>query len=247
MPVKTSRTIAAQLNSAQVAISNTLTDPRIHKPMAEYGFSVARIKEGQKLYETARLSLNVHKALSGQQQYKTSEVNQITKNAYDVYQALAKIARAIWHKDKPRLEALGLHGKMPKTTDGFLTAAYVLFDNAAGPDVNLPTKGEGELADYGYTKAKLAAERLKIVALDKMNQAQEAAKGEAQNAARDQQAALNALNEWMSVFIKIAKVALRNKREYLEKIGVLARSGKTKAQRGAPKKAAETRARKKMK
>jgi len=53
------------------------------------------------------------------------------------------------------------------------------------------------------------------------------------------------LNDWMAMFVKIAKVALRDKREYLEKIGILARSGKTKAQRGASRKAAETRARKK--
>ena len=135
---------------------------------------------------------------------------------------------------------------MPKTTAGFLNAAYTLFDNAAKGDIASAANAGGELADYGYTKAKLAAERAKIVALDKMNQAQETAKGEAQNAARDQQAALKDLNEWLAMFVKIAKVALRYKKEYLEKIGVLARSAKTKAQRDAPKKARETRAKKKL-
>jgi hypothetical protein len=236
MPTKTIRTIAAQLNFAQVAISNALADAGILKLLSEYGYTAARIKQGQKLYEAARLAANLHKTLSGEQQYKTSEVKKTTKQAYDAYQALAKVARAVWLKDKTKLVALGLHGKMPRTTAGFLTAAYTLFDNAA----NAP-----ELADYGYTKAKLASERAKISALDNMNQAQEAAKGEAQNATRGQQAALKALNEWMSKFLMIAKVALRNKREYLEKLGVLARSSKTKAQRQAPQKAKETRAKKK--
>lgn len=157
------------------------------------------------------------------------------------------MARAIWQKDKPRLAALGLHGSMPKTTAGFLAAAYTLFDNAAKGDIAAESNTAGTLAEYGYTKAKLTAERAKIAALDKMNQAQEAAKGEAQSATRSQQAALNELNEWMSMFIKIAKVALRNKKEYLEKIGVLARSAKTKAQRQAPGKAKETREKKKAK
>ena len=229
MPTKTKHSIAEQLNAAQVAISNTLVEPGISKPMAEYGFPAARVKEGQKLYDAARLSLNAHKTLSGEQQYKTAEVNKITKAAYDAYQALAKICRAIWVKDKARLAALGLQGKMPQTTAGFLTAAYVLFDNAAKgkivpppppPNNNLDAiDAAGELAVYGYTKAKLAAERAKIVALDKMNQAQESAKGEAQNAAREQDAALKALSEWLAMFVKIAKVALRDKREYLEKIG----------------------------
>lgn len=245
MPTRYKLSIAQQLNAAQVAISNSMADASVQKLLAEYGYTAAKLKQGQKLYDTARLAMNIHKKLSGEQQYKTSEVNKITKNALDAYQALAKVARALWQKDKARLAALGLHGAVPKTTAGFLTAAYLLFDNAAEPYITSSSDTSGTLADYGYTKTRLASERAKIAALDKMNQVQEMAKGEAQNASRDQQAALKDLNEWMAMFVKIAKVALRSKREYLEKIGVLARSAKTKAQRGAAKKASETRAKKK--
>lgn len=245
MPTKPIHSIAEQLNAAQVAISNALADAGMLKLLAEYGYTAAKLKQGQKLYDTARLAVNAHKTMSGEQQYKTSEVNKITKQAYDAYQALAKVARAVWQQDKPRLAALGLQGAMPRTTAGFLNAAYTLFDNATKGDIASDSNTAGTLAEYGYTKAKLTAERAKIAALDKMNQVQEAAKGEAQNAGRDQQKALKDLNEWMAMFIKIAKVALRSKREYLEKIGVLARSSKTKAQRQAPKKARETRAKKK--
>ncbi len=63
--------------------------------------------------------------------------------------------------------------------------------------------------------------------------------------AQEQEAALVALNEWVAQYVKIAKVALRSKKQLLEKIGVTARTTKTKAQRAAPKKAAATRAAKK--
>jgi hypothetical protein len=46
-------------------------------------------------------------------------------------------------------------------------------------------------------------------------------------------------------YLKIAKVALRGKKQLLEKIGVAARTSKTAAQRAAPKKSAATRAAKK--
>ncbi|HAD82874.1 MAG: hypothetical protein A2509_02755 [Candidatus Edwardsbacteria bacterium RIFOXYD12_FULL_50_11] len=245
MPVKTSRTIAAQLNSAQVAVSNALADAGMLKLLAEYGYTAARIKEGQKLYEAARLAVNAHKSLVGSQQDKTAKVKKVTKKAYDAYQALAKVARAIWLKDKARLAALGLQGKMPKTTAGFLTAAYILFDNAAKGGLAAASNPTGLLGDYGYTTAKLTAERAKIAELDKINQAQEAAKGMAQDAARAQDKALKALAEWLARFVKIAKVALRDQREYLEKLGVLARTGKTKAQRAAAAKASATKKAKK--
>ena len=126
MPTRYKLSIAQQLNAAQVAISNSMADASVQKLLAEYGYTAAKLKQGQKLYDTARLAMNIHKKLSGEQQYKTSEVNKITKNALDAYQALAKVARALWQKDKARLAALGLHGAVPKTTAGFLTAAYLL-------------------------------------------------------------------------------------------------------------------------
>jgi hypothetical protein len=110
------------------------------------------------------------------------------------------------------------------------------FDNAAS---------SGLLSDFGYDADKLAAERGKIEAYDAANQAQEAAKGSAQQATQDQEAALAAMNDWVAQYLKIAKVALRSKKQSLEKIGVTARTTKTAAQRAAPKKAAATRAAKK--
>jgi hypothetical protein len=68
------------------------------------------------------------------------------------------------------------------------------------------------------------------------------AKGSAQRATQDQDAALAAMNDWVAQYLKIARVALRGKKQLLEKIGVLARTSKTAAQQAAPKKAAETRA-----
>ena len=67
----------------------------------------------------------------------------------------------------------------------------------------------------------------------------------AQTAAQDQDAALAAMKEWVAQYLKIAKVALRGKKQLLEKIGVLARTSKTAAQKAGVKKAAETRAAKK--
>ncbi|MDP2808447.1 MAG: hypothetical protein Q8O74_09975, partial [bacterium] len=195
MPALNKRSISLQLNAAQVAISNALTDSETLKMLSEYGYTSARIKEGQKLYEAARLAVNRHKSLSGEQQETTSQLNKTRILAADAYQALAKVARAVWIRDKARLEALGLHGKMPRSTGGFLNAAYTLFDNAG----NNPGSN-AVLADYGYTKPRLASERAKIAEYDKLNQAQEAAKGEAQNAVREQDAALKELNEWLTRF-----------------------------------------------
>lgn len=238
MTTRPMNSIAGQLNAGQLAISNSLSDPEIQSLVAQFGYPAEKLNEGKALYEAALEAVNAEKAQAGAQQEATRVLVQNEKSARDAYQSLAKVARAVFLKDKAQLSALGLNGSMPNDTAGFIAAAYTLFDNAQ----TLPA-----LADYGYDSPKLQSERLKISFFDSANQEQEAAKGAAQQVTREQDAALQALNDWTAQYLKIAKVALRDKKQLLEKLGVVARTSKTAAQRAAPKKASATRAAKKAK
>ena len=57
--------------------------------------------------------------------------------------------------------------------------------------------------------------------LEAQTEAQEATKGAAQQATQDQHAALDALDDWLARFIKIARVALADKPQLLEKLGII--------------------------
>ncbi len=114
-------------------------------------------------------------------------------------------ARAILSPEE--LTTLGLTGKEPRDTGGFRMAAHTLFDNAA----NIAA-----LADYGYDADKLTAERAKVDAWEQADLAQEGAKGSAQQLAQEQEAGFVALNEWVAQYVKIAKVALRGKKQLLD-------------------------------
>jgi predicted pyridoxine 5'-phosphate oxidase superfamily flavin-nucleotide-binding protein len=233
MPTRPMTTTAQQLNAAQLAIVNSLADPEIKAAVAQFGYTTAKLNAGKRLYDTALAAVNAQNSGKGDQKAATADLKAKEKDARDAYQAAAKVARATLDKDG--LAKLGL-GKEPRGTAGFIQAGYTLFDNAAD---------SGLLADFGYDADRLAAERAKIEAFDQANQAQEMAKGAAQQATQDQDAALAAMNDWVAQYLKIAKVALRGKKQLLEKIGVTARTTKTAAQRAAPKKAAATRAAKK--
>jgi hypothetical protein len=74
-----------------------------------------------------------------------------------------------------------------------------------------------------------------IVAFDQANQTQVAAIGAAQQATRDQFAALTGMHQWLMQYLKIAHVALRDKPDLIEKLCGLARSSRTLAQRGVPR------------
>ncbi len=217
--------IADQLNAAQLAVNNSLADEEIQALVSGFGYSSTGLQAGCELIERAQAAVQAQKLAAGAQQDSSQALSEAQKAAADAYQALAKVARATC--DPSQLTALGLNRQMPRDTAGFLTAAYTLFDNAATL---------GSLSDFGYTAEKLTLERGKITAYDQLNQRQEAAKGSAQQATREQEAALQALNDWVMQYLKIAKVALRAKPQLLEKLGVAARTSRTAAQRLARKK-----------
>ena len=216
-------TKANLLNRAALAIDNSLADSGIRDTVAAYGYSEDKLRAGRALLETAQAAGSAQLVADGQQLQATAAFKLALSVARDAYQALAKLARATC--DKPTLTILGLVGREPRSAGAFLKAAFDLFDNAPQAPV---------LAErFGYNADKLAAERAKISALQAADQAQGTAMGAAQQATAQQQAAFKALQAWLAEYLKIARVALRQDPQQLEKIGVIARTSKTAAQRAA--------------
>ena len=94
MTSKPKQTIAQQLNSAQLAISNSLSDPEIQSLVAQFGYPADKLNEGKALYDAALTAVNAEKSAAGTQQESTHVLEQAEELARDAYQALAKVARA---------------------------------------------------------------------------------------------------------------------------------------------------------
>lgn len=232
--------IAERLNAANVAISNAMGETNIGVLLGEFGYKTPQLSEGLALYEAADGAVKRQVAAVGDQDTASERQKATEKAARKAYQDLAQVARAIFQKNKAALSVLGLDKAMPDAMPLFLTMATALFDNAShDPAI------AAALATRGYSAEKLSGERAKIVQMSAAIQAHQAAIGASQQATDDQNDALDALDDWMAEFLKIAKVALSKKPQLLEKLGVLKRNAKTPAQRKAPAKAAATKKAKK--
>jgi hypothetical protein len=210
-----SLSIAQQLNRAYLAVNNTLNDPEILALVQAYGYDAVRLDAGRDLHARAVEAVARKAQAAGAQRDTTAQANAAWRNARDAYQALAQIARAAFVRERAKLAMLGLKGREPQDTAGFLAAGYMLFDNALGTPEILAV-----LAGYGYDMARLVQERARLVAFDEANRAQEAAKGAAADVAGAQRKALGALRVWLAAYVKVARVALRGRRELLRKLGV---------------------------
>ena len=81
-----------------------------------------------------------------------------------------------------------------------------------------------DLAEFGITEQKLKAGLKEVEAIEAANLAQEKEKGEAQAATQKRDAALDELQDWLSDYLAIAKIALEEEPQLLEGLGVLQRS-----------------------
>ena len=238
--MKKSLAIAQQLKRAETAFGNSQTDAAISALVVKYGFTSQRLKDGINLHSTAVSAVDDATAAVGARRAATEHVAETLGEARDAYQSLAKVSRAIFKGDEGILTALGLDKPMPRPAAAFAQAAHTLFNSGS---YTPPMRDK--LAGHGYDSAKLSTERGRIGEFNFAKSNQESAKGAAQQAKQDQRTALKELRGYYSTYVKVARVALREKPELIETIGVLHRSTRTKAQRQGPKKAAETRRRKK--
>ena len=232
---KPKQSISERLSFANVAISNALSDAQIGKLLAEYGYNTQKLNEGKGVFTAADTAVKRQIALYGAQKEASKKADDAEKAARSAYQSLSQVAKAAFGQDKAKLGVLGLDRAMPNPVPLFITMATALFDNA------MQNKEIADvLKNYGYTAERLTTERKKIEQLESARAAYESAKGAAQQATAEQKKAMEALDAWMSGFVKVARVALKEQPQLLEKLGILKRGEKTPAQRQASAKSAQT-------
>jgi len=211
------RSIAERLNKSDLTLNN-VARPEIAPFLALYGCDAAYFAEGRSLWNAAREALSRRDFLFGEQQELTRQLNEARDAAYNEYKAFAQIARAVF-RDRPGiLVQLRISGSTPRSVAGLLRVAGTLSDNAADPEI------AALLAAHGYTAERIADILAAFEALRQAYEAQQAAKGLTQQATQDLRAAMSALDQWLSQFRAVARVALRDNPQYLEELGILVRS-----------------------
>lgn len=219
MTNRSNATIDERLTAAQVALDNALNDSGLQDSLAVFGYTAERLQEGQALYETARSLHDQQQAEYGDQFAATDALQSAWDEAKTVYTRHVKVARVALKRERGAWKQLGLSGRRKRTLSGWLTQARQFYANAlADPNILV------ELGNFGITQEKLEAGQTLVDDVETANAAQEQEKGEAQEATRKRDQALDALDEWMSDFVAIARVALEDRPQHLEKLGVVAPS-----------------------
>ncbi len=213
------QSIDSRLHQAQVAIDNALNNPAVLSALSDYGYTPARIQQGKKLYNQAAAAQLAQTVEAGEQLSASAAVNDTWTTARKSYIRFIKIARIAFKQDAGVVTQLALSGHRKRTLSGWMAQATQFYKNALASKAILTG-----FKEFGITQQKLQAGLAELNALEAANLLQEKEKGNAQNATKKRDAALDELQAWLSDFLAIAKIALEENPQLLEGLGILVRS-----------------------
>ena len=207
------------LMSAKTMIENALSDNTVKTALASYGYDEAKLQAGKALYDEAFELDLTQKRESGEKVAVTAEFNNLWVEADQQYMKTLKVARIVLKSLYKADQAAMLYGTRKQSFNGWQEQAVSFYANI----LNDPQLLEA-MAGYGYPEEKLQQEydMVKQVIAKELQQKQE--KGESEQATRVRDQKLDQLAVFVSEMRGIAKVALADTPDYLEKLGILARS-----------------------
>jgi hypothetical protein len=124
-------------------------------------------------------------------------------------------ARVALRGDRGAMRRLDLAARRKQTQAGWLMQAEQFYANAQADQAIVAA-----LASYGVTAQHLGEAQAQVAAVAAAQVAQQQRRALAQESTRARDVAFQQLNHWMRDFVAIARIALADKPQLLEQLGV---------------------------
>ncbi|MDR2121420.1 MAG: hypothetical protein LBP64_11195 [Tannerella sp.] len=213
--MKKYQAIATKLHNVESGISGARNNPEILERMNRYGYTTERIAEGEKLLNAARQSVALHAEEYGDQYVATGELGLLWSEAYADYMITLKVVRVAFRKQPGKLQEFNATGRRNRSLSGWLNDARVLYTNLQ------TSEALNVMSAYGYTVERLKQEQQKVEDVAALYAKRLGETGEAQQSTKDRDKIIDDLSDWYSDFRAIARIALYDKPQLLESLGIV--------------------------
>lgn len=210
------QTIDAKILFAQNAIANSMDVPEILAAVAVYGYDATKLGEGKALQENTEMLQTKQKKEYGEQ-YEATDAMRLAKAITNkTYMKHVKLARIGLKDERGLWQSLQLNGRRKESFSGWLDQASAYYANALNTPEVLTA-----MEKYNITAEKLTANQTLLIDVEKKRNAQLKETGEAQTATKARDKALDAMQDWISDYIEVARIALEEEPQYLEMLDIV--------------------------
>ena len=219
MATKRTLSEAETLEMYRVALENAVTQPEIATVMAELGYDSAMIEEGKSTLTKTRKAYDSNKAEDDETSVAYSTFSSKKEQLEDIFSLHRKKAKVVFRNDALIMEKLAITGSLPKAYVKWLEAVKKFYSVSLS-DETIQTK----LVRLKITKKDLTATNKLISELETARAEYQKEKGESQNATKAKDVAFAEIDDWMSEFYAVAKIALEDSPQLLEALGKTVKS-----------------------
>jgi hypothetical protein len=206
----------ALMESKRKLIFNALSDDKIKALLLPYTYDDVKLNEGAAIWQTADAACEKQKQEYALQFAAMEAFDLAFNEANTMHLEHVGLTRLALDQFPTVRNVLGLRGKRPKRFAGWIWSANRFYNNAIdNPDVL------DKVSAYGITNEMFIEVRDKLKAVELANDEHDKARGEAQQATMDRNKAVKELEKWSFGFLKVCRYALKEKPQYLEKLGIV--------------------------
>ena len=209
----------ATLERYRVALENVESQNEIATIMAEFGYDSAFIEDGKQLFTQTRQAYDLNAKEDDETSQAYSDFIEKRNALEDTYSLHRKKAKVIFRKDLEIMKRLSLDGSIPAAYIKWLETVKKFYT-----EVIADTEVQTKLSRLKVTTEDLNAANTLIGELESARSEYLKEKGESQDATKQKDSTFANLDDWMSEFYAVARIALEDNIQLLEALGVIVRN-----------------------
>jgi hypothetical protein len=199
----------------EMGIRGVKNSPEIQQIMMIFGYPSREIEIGEELLAKYKQLTSVQVGDYGDKYAASGLVIEKWSVAKATYMVTLKIVRVAFKDEPDMLVRFKATGRRRKSLSGWLSDAEIFYTNL----LNTPVAVE-RLNRYSYTLQKLQQEFEMVKEIELLHSRRLTETGEAQQATVERDKAFDELCHWYSDFRAIARIALYEKPQLLEALGI---------------------------
>ncbi len=200
-------------------INNSLSDAKILNAVTPMGYPETKLNEGAALLDEATTLVETQKREYGELDAAQAVFETERLAANTNYINTVRISRIAFKNDVKATSTLELNGRRARTISGWLKQTLGFYRALLSND-----EWKAALAVYGQTEEILNARLAAIESVAAASEAVKKEKGDAQNATQERDMKLEELVDWVNDYEVIARIALADRPQLLEKLGIVVKS-----------------------
>ena len=208
--------ITKKIEVANYSITNAINNPIITTALTAFGYDTTKLNEGKTLLDNLKVLQAGQKQEYIEQRAATADRDAIRTQIDEIYDRHLKLARIAFKNEPNILLALEADGPREQAFDSWKGQVTAFYDAA----LNNQPISDG-LARFNITAADLTDVQALLTTLEDAEAIQKTQIGEAQQATLDRDTIIEALDDWMSDFQGVARIALEANPQLLESLGIV--------------------------